>query len=248
MRIKLIHLLVICFAIVFSSCKLLNPSKMFDTPADYQYSEFKDLDKEYKIKPFDKLQVIITTNDGANLINYKGGSNSQMQGGMEYIVEYDGKVKLPSLGRIEIAGLTIREAEKKLEKEYSSLYQSPFVIIKVTNRRVFIFADGGTDGSVLNLEEENTTLIEAIAQTGGLSFDSKSYKIKLIRGDINNSPEVYIYNIYNLKDMQKANLLLKANDIIYIESKPRYATRILTEISPYLSLTTTILLVYGMFF
>lgn len=220
---------------------------MFRTPSDYTYTDFKDLDKEYILKPFDKLTIIISTNDGANLINYKGGTNQNIQqNALTYLIEHDGLVKLPSLGRVEISGMTIREAEKNLEEKYSALYNDPYVKLTVTNRRVFIFTDGGMNGQVLTLEEENTTLIEAIASTGGLSLDSKAYRIKLIRGDLNKDPEVYIYNIYNLKGIEKANLLLQANDIIYVESRPRYVSKVLGEVTPYLTLLSTMLLIYGL--
>ena len=75
---------------------------------------------------------------------------------------------------------------------------------------------------------------------------SKAYKIKLIRGDLSN-PEIYLFNLSNIKDLEKANLLLEANDIIYVETKPRYAARVLTEISPYLSLLTTVILITQLF-
>ena len=218
---------------------------MFKTKSNYSYSDFKPSEVEYKIKTSDKLSIRITTNDGFKLINIEGGQQ-QLQG-MEYLVEFDGKVKVPTLGRIDIAGLTLREAEKKLEELYKEFYQSPFVQISVTNRRVIIFSQGSESGTVVNIDEENFTLIEALAQVGGISNNGKSYKIKLIRGSLNN-PEIFIYNVSSIKDMQKADFLLQANDIIYVESRPRYVSKVLEEITPYLSLLTSMLLIYGLLF
>ncbi|OFY24060.1 MAG: hypothetical protein A2W98_14055 [Bacteroidetes bacterium GWF2_33_38] len=219
---------------------------MFETDKKFSYSEFKPSEKEYKIRPFDKLEVRITTNDGFKLINIEGQGANIQQGGLEYLVEFDGKVKVPTLGRIDIAGYTIREAEAFLESKYKDFYQNPFVLIKVTNRRVVIFSSGSESANVLNIEEENFTLVEAIAKTGGLSDASKAYKIKLIRGDLNN-PEIYVFNISSIRDMKEANFFLQANDIIYIDAKPRYASRILADVNPYISLLTTIILVYSIF-
>ena len=231
----------------FISCRVIRPNEMFKTDKNFEFSEFKPSEKEYKIKPFDKLNIRVTTNDGFKLIDISSNTNYQQNNRniIEYLVEFDGLVKVPTLGRILISGFTIREAEKMLEAEYSKYFQNPFVQISVTNRKVFIFKDGGASGSVINIPEENLTLIEALAQTGGLSDNNKSFKIRLIRGDLNNNPQVYIYNIYNLKDLQKANLILQANDILYVETRPRYASRILVEISPYLNLISTVILVIG---
>ena len=47
--------------------------------------------------------------------------------------------------------------------------------------------------------------------------------------------------------MSEANFLLKSNDIIYVEARPRYASRVLSEIAPYLALFTSALTVYAVF-
>jgi hypothetical protein len=39
--------------------------------------------------------------------------------------------------------------------------------------------------------------------------------------------------------MREANLVMQGNDIIYIETKKGYVSRLLAEISPYLAILTT---------
>lgn len=218
---------------------------MFKTDKNYDFAEFKNTETQYIIRPFDKLDLEIYTNDGFRLID-NNNKVSKQAAKTFYTVEYDGQVKVPSLGRLNISGLTIRQAEKMLEQKYAELYKEPFVLLNVTNRRVFLFTDGSNNAQVLNIDNENFTLIEALAQSGGISSLSKAYKIKLIRGDITN-PDIYLYNISTIKDMKEANLILQANDIIYVEARPKYATRILAEIAPYLSIVSTGLIIYGLF-
>lgn len=239
---NLVFLIIIS---TFFSCRVVQPNKMFETGKSFSYSDFKPSEKEYKIKPFDKLDIKITTNDGFKLINIEGEATKD-QGGIEYLVEFDGKVKVPTLGRIDVANMTIREAEAFLEKKYKDFYQNPFVLIKVTNRRVIVFASGSESGGVLEIENENFTLIEALAKSGGITSSAKAYRIKLIRGDLNN-PEIFMFNVSSIKDMKNANFLLQANDIIYVEDKPRYAAKILGEITPYISLLTSAIMVYTIF-
>ena len=238
----------ILITILFASCRVMNPSKMFQTEKDFKFSEFQASKKEYIIQAFDKLNLRIYTNDGFRLIDVQAnaGNNIQNRNVISYLVEYDGKVKVPTLGRIKISGLTIREAEQLLEQKYSQYYKKPFVIINVTNRRIIVFSGGSSKGSVLPITNENFTLIEALAQAGGIDNFSKSYKIKLIRGNLN-SPQVFLFNVSDLKNMKKANFLLQANDIIYVETRPRYASKILVELAPYMSLLTTILLIATFF-
>ena len=242
MRKILFYIIII---LTFASCKTLDSSKMFDTPKSYNYSEFKPLIKEYTIKPFDQLDVKVYTNKGDKLIDFENKNTQQNNTGISYNVEFDGKVKLPTLSRINLSGLTIREAEQKLETEYKKYFRDPFVILSVINRRVIVFSSGSTKGSVIYMKNDNYTLIEALADAGGISGFSKAYKIKLLRGDLNN-PEVFLFKLRKLEDMKNVNFLLRSNDIIYVEAKPRYASKFLIEVAPYLTLFTTMLTIYAL--
>ncbi len=250
-----IILSLLLIIISFNSCKVLRPSDMFEVDEEYPISNFEASKKEYVIQPYDKISIRVVSNIGESLFgtgnNQSGGSNMNMnrnQQGLEFPIEFDGLIKLPIVGRIPISGKTVREAEKYLEELYSDYYVDPFVLLQVTNRKVMIFMNSGTSASIIEMPTENLTLIEAIAQTGGLSDISKSYRIKLIRGDLTQNPEIYYWNISNLSQLKDSNIFLEANDIIYVDSKPQYVTRALREISPYLTLTTTLISIYGIFF
>lgn len=238
-------ILYFVFLVVFlTSCGIFNSNEMFKVPNNYKFSTFKPNEKEYKIQPFDKLDVKVFYNNGVNLIESQ--SNSMQQNPIEYNVEYDGLVKLPSLGRIALAGLTIRQAEELLEGKYKEFMIDPFVKINVTNKRIIVFTNGASTGKVITLKNENYTLIEALAESGGISDETKSYRIKLLRGDLNN-PDVFLFNLKKVTNMKDVNFILQANDIIYVEARPKYASKILSEITPYLSLFSTALLTYSLF-
>ncbi len=246
-RLSLVKFIFSLSGVIFilSGCKVLNPSAMFETGSDYKYSDFEKEMNEYVIKPFDKLDVRIYTNDGYQLIDMESNSNivREQRTTSPYLVEYDGLVKVPTLGRVPISGLTIKQAEELLEEKYSKFYQKPFVLVNVTNRRVVVFTAGSTKGTVLNIENEKFTLIEALAQAGGIDDFSKSYKIKLLRGDLKD-PKVYLFDISSIEELKKSNVVLQANDIIYVEQRPRYTARATKEIMPYITLMNTLILVY----
>jgi polysaccharide export outer membrane protein len=253
MTMKLLKILLIFLVslLLVEGCSILQPNKMFETGKGFQFDDFEPVDqKEYRIQPYDIISLSVSTNDGYKLINTGDGQssnrgNSRME--IEYLVEYDGFVKVPTLGRISLSGQTIREAEAQLETEYSKFYKKPFVLLRVNNRKVYIFKSGGQSGSVLNIPEDRLTLIEALAMSGGIPDGDKAYSIKLIRGDVSGNPKVFKYNVSSFDDIKGSNLLLQANDIIYIDSRPRYVRRVLTELTPYLSLLSTILLIQNLF-
>ncbi len=245
-RIFIPFLLGILF---FTSCKLISPSVMFETEKDFNFTPFTDTQKVTILQPYDQLQILMVPNNGTTLLEsaISGSTQNNIEkNSISYMVRKDSTIKLPTLGVIKVGGLSKDSAEVILEKEFSNYYQSPFVRIQIINRNVMIFLDEAQDGHVVQVPEDGITLIEAIAGIGGLSETSKSFKIKLIRGN-NKNPEVYNYNIRSLEEFKKANFILETNDIIYIESKPRYAFKVLQEIQPYLMLISTAVLTYSLF-
>ncbi len=232
------------------SCNVLNPEQMLRTPRHYQYSDLEELmvTDQYRLAPNDEISFNLFTNDGERLIDPTAMMMSQgfLQQQLTYRVEHDGTIKLPVLGYTPIAGLTTREAEVKLQDAFSRYYNRPFVQLRVVNNRVIIFPGGrGGTSSVLFLENTNTTLFEALAKSGGIA-DGKASRVKLIRGDREN-PSIYLINLSTIEGVKNANIVLQANDIIYVEPRERVPQRILENVTPYLSVLTTALLIYSLF-
>jgi len=238
-------ILIISLLLFVASCRIFSPSEMLRTKINYKYSQFSEeqLVQEYKIAPFDELAITVSSNNGEKLI---GAANSTSSGGATYTVEYDGMVKLPVFGRIKISGLTVREAEKNLEDLFSKFYKDPFIQLRVSNMRVILFSKGQSgSASIVSLKNPNTTLFEALATAGGIS-GGKAYNIKIIRGDLKN-PQVYLVDLSTLEGMKKANLILQANDIIIIKPQVNIPEKFTTFLSPYLSLSTFVLLIFQVF-
>ena len=136
--------------------------------------------------------------------------------------------------------MTIRQAEESLEKAYADYFNDPFVKIRVINNRVIVFPGGeGGIAKVVKLENSNTTLFEALAEAGGI-INGRADKIKLIRGDLKN-PDVYLIDLSTVDGMKQADLILQANDIIYVEPRLRLSYFVTTELMPYLTFTVSLL-------
>lgn len=231
------------FLLLFSSCGWLNPSIMLKTGKGYKYAANPDSSKvtEYRISSNDILQFSIYSNDGFKLVDLTSLENSRVrriEGNVDYLVEPDGNVKLPVLGRKKLSGLTIREAELMLEENYSAFYVKPFVVMEVTNRRVIIFPGSAGDAKVIPLRYNNTTLLEALAQAGGIANDGKANQVKLIRQNKDKN-DVYLIDLSRIEGIKEGTMVLQANDIIYVESRRRYTSRVLQEIVPIVSLIST---------
>lgn len=249
-KLLFVFILALC-----SGCQL-NPSIMFKTPRDFQYSIDQTIGNlEYRIACNDIIDFSIYNNDGYKLIepmmatsiaNSAAGVNntSTTDSRLEFTVDVEGYVRLPQIGRIKIKDLTLHEAEKLTEEKYSAYYKNPFAIIKIMNRRVMVFTGTGGEGKVVNLKNENTTLIEALADAGGITVTGKSGTIKLIRGDTRN-PQIMLIDLSTVEGLKQSNLLLQANDIIYVEPVPKISQGILSEIAPIVGIISGLAVIYA---
>lgn len=234
----------------FSSCSVLKPSIMLKTKRNYPYTQAPTIPQyEYKIAPNDVISFRIFSNDGFKLIDLTSLNDNMfrnMKNSIDYLVEHNGLVKLPIIGRLSLQGLTIRQAEQMLEEKYSTYYNKPFVILNVLNRRVIVFPGSGGKANVINLQNNNTTLLEALALSGGIANTGKAKRIKLIRGNLKD-PEVYLIDLSTIEGMKQADMVLQANDIIYVEPVLKLSQTLLAEITPIIAILTNILIVIALF-
>ena len=249
-------ILFILTAIVVSSCSTLDKSRMLKTPTNYKFKAFADsinYKKSYKIAVDDEVAVQMYSNDGYSIISLTSGAGSGAGsggaigggngGGMSYKVRTDSTIKVPLIGRIKVAGLSLDEVERKIELKLVNQFNSPFVICRISNRRVYLF-QGGYNSSIVQLQNENTTLFEILAGSGGIYGEGNASRIKLIRGDLKN-PDIYLVDLSTIDGMKTANLNLMAGDIIYIDPFINYAARISSDVGSILGFLSTILLVYS---
>lgn len=229
--------------ILLPSCRILYPNLMF-RQKDYQYFDMAQKEiGEYLIQPGDQFTLRVFARDGFKLIDVieREGQNMQSgqmgQQGFLYTVDNEGFVRLPVLGEFYVTGFTERALERTLEEKYAGLFVDPWVNLRVSNRRAFVFTEGAA--SIITLNEYPITIIELLARAGGLDARAKAYKIKVIRGDIKN-PQVYLVDLSTIEGIRKADLSVQPNDIIVIERRRAYVTDVLREITPYTGAITTI--------
>jgi polysaccharide export outer membrane protein len=248
MELKKIKNLVLLVVIVSLSACNYNSSIMMKTGKDYAYdAPPKDESAEYIISPSDVIAFRLYTNDGSLLVDFtalKEQSNgANFASSITYLVEFDGQVKLPVIGRIELKGKTIKVVEELLEKEYAKYYIKPFVQVNVINKRVTVFPGGSSQARIIPLTNNNMNLLEVLGSVGGLTELAKAKRIKLIRGDLKN-PKVYLFDFSTLEGIKQADFVLQANDIVYIEPRTEYLQKVIRDIAPIISLIASTLTLF----
>ncbi len=237
----------LALSILFVGCTV-NQDLMFRSGADYAYEKLNETTNEaYRLAPNDRLQLQLFSNRGQRLMAMTAGSVEENRGDnlfqqqramFTYRVELDGTVELPEVGAVKLAGLTLDEAEQTIEAAYESEYVDPYALLQVVNNRVLVFPGEAGQATVITLQNQNTTVIEALAQAGGVRQRGRSKQIKLIRqrGDEN---LVYHMDLSTVEGLKDARIIVQANDIIYVDSNPQVVRELLADVSPLAQLVTT---------
>ncbi len=207
-------------------------------------AEVARIERNYVIQKDDLLTIDVFTNDGERIVdpNFElmQGTNVQNQNLLQftYLVQQDGFVKLPQLGKVDVDSLTIDEAEEILEERYNEFYVGSFVKLAFANKRVTVLGSAGN--IMVPLTNENMTLPEILALSGGVNYGSKAQNIRIIRGDLTN-PQVYVVNLNTIEGMMNSIIPIEPNDIIYVEPWRRPFFEALKDITPILTATTSLI-------
>jgi len=248
--------LLIFIILLNSSCKSLNSNALFQIPKgeEFSFDSIPLIPKDdYKMGPGDRFSFVFAANNGERFINNLSGSSesgnartTQVATNMDYLVRQDGTVEIPIIGSYPVAGLTIIELEDSLSKILSKTYVNPFVQIRITNQRVLVFPGRG-QAKVVYLQNVNTSLLEAIALSGGISNEGKANSIKLMRKKPSGKREIYKIDLSSIHSMQQAEMIVQCNDYIYIDYRPRYASSISERVGPWIGLITSSLAIIAIF-
>lgn len=200
----------------------------------------EETQRNYVIQVNDYLKLAVYTNKGERIIDpdlelYK---NMPVQTGLtkpdpNYLVDVNGIVKFPKINEIKLLGLTIRQAEELLQKEYSPLYTDAFVTLQYVNKRVILLGSPG--GAVIPLINENMTLVEILALAKGVDNNAKSNNIRVLRGD-----DFFVADLSTIDGYRKSNMIMQHGDIVYVEPIRRPVSEAFRDYGPIASLAVSL--------
>lgn len=178
-----------------------------------------------KIMPKDILQIqVFTTNPEAaapfNLIQTETSSQSVSQNSVSsYLVDNNGDIVFPVIGRIHLGGMTKNEAEayiKGLIKPYLSESENPVIHVRMVNYKYAVIGEVNSPGMFTTMNEK-INIIEALAQAGDLTLYGERDKIFLLRENSDGQKEYHRLNLNDANIISSPYYYLQQNDIVYVE-------------------------------
>lgn len=177
-----------------------------------------------KIQKDDLLDINVSSPDQELLrpfLRYGSeyNSNGSIGGGSSsgYLVEIDGTINFPLLGKIKVAGLTRRQLidliQKRLEKE--GFIKNPVVTVRFLNFRISILGEVSRPGSYA-ISSERITLFEALSLAGDLTIHGRRNRVAVIR-EADGVRTILYHDLRSRDIFQSPDYYLKQNDMVYVE-------------------------------
>ena len=225
---KKLYLLFFLLPLVLTGCSSYQKSLYLQNDAVINQSTQGQL-YDFRIMPKDLLTIVVSTTDPAASAPFyrklgqdkNNGGNSTM--GMQnanllgYLVDNNGEIDFPVLGKIQVTGLTTRECEALLrEKLKPYLKENPLVTVSSSNYKFSVLGEVNAPGTY-TVQDEKVTIFEAIAQAGDMTLFSIRDDVQLLREDSEGRRQVIHLNLNDANITQSPYFYLQQNDVIYVK-------------------------------
>jgi polysaccharide export outer membrane protein len=182
---------------------------------------------EPKLQPDDMLMIIVSAENPEAALPYNQSLVSVIQNVQiatyaqpaptiqPYLIDKDGNVDFPLLGKLKIGGLTRIEAINKIKSLLENHIKDPMVNIRILNFKVSVIGEVNRPGS-FSIQSERITLLEALSLAGDLTIYGNRNSILIIR-DKEGTKTIAKVDVTNRDFINSEYYYLSQNDQIYVE-------------------------------
>ncbi|MBL3655392.1 polysaccharide biosynthesis/export family protein [Fulvivirga sediminis] len=177
--------------------------------------------QEYRIQPLDVLYInfeSITDEEydffskvNPNMDNIGGNSNINLRG---VLVDVNGKIEYPVVGKVGVAGLTVFEAQDKMQTIVNKYLSDAVVRIRLLNFRFTVLGEINGE-KVVNSQNTRVTMMEAIGLSGGFTELADRSNVKVIRQKGNTS-EIFYIDLLKEDYIESEYFYVQQNDVIIV--------------------------------
>lgn len=220
MKCKTVFLLCIMIAAVLAGCakfpelpsgtvKEIRSAVIEQEPVSIAVSEGEETTPEYRVGAGDVLAIRIP---GMKERVPSAGAAAEAAPG--YRVYSSGKVLLPMVGGVQVAGLTVDEVQEKLQEVFRPYIKEPVITVEILeykSRALYLLGKFNTPG--VQYLDRPVSLIQGIALGGGLDESANLRGARLVRQD--RIVPVDIYELIYNHDLRQ-NIALHSGDTIFV--------------------------------
>ena len=182
----------------------------------------------YRVMPKDELTITVSTSDPASSVPFyrkigqakdqassaQGMNNAKL---LDYLVDNEGNIDYPVLGKLHVAGLTTRECEALIRKELQQyLNEVPNVTVRTSNYKISVLGEVKSPGTY-TVSDERINIFQALALAGDMTVFSVRDDVQLLREDSLGNRRVLHLDLTSTDIALSPDYYLQQNDIVYVK-------------------------------
>lgn len=226
------HLLTLCvflfaFSFLFQSCVTKRNLVYFSNLSDSTvYSQAIANQVEPTIQPNDVLNIrVATLSPDANILfnsgslpmdNQSTGIAQAAPSAMEgYLVDANGYVNFPIIGKVQIAGLTREQAQDAIAQEVSKTAKDPIVNVQIMNFKISVVGEVAHPG-VFTIPNNRVNVLEALGMAGDMTPYAVREKVLVVH-EKNGQRSMEWLDMTDKNVFNNPNFYLQQNDVVYVQ-------------------------------
>ena len=229
------RILILLLPLLMASCVTSKRVNLMQEPGKNGIPQYADTMsyEDYELRIGDRLYIYVYSVDERvdKMFNSSSGTigMQMLQGGggaggsydlYTYLVQEDGCIDFPMVGRVPVRGMTTRGVKRVLEDELSSFiksygdYQMMSVEVKIVRRSFSVISDRGS--GTFNIQKEKVTIFEALAMAGDIGDFGDRSKVRIVR-EKEGLTQVKEFDVRSEDIINSEFYYIEPNDVIYIQ-------------------------------
>lgn len=216
--------LLVCMAVFFTAC---TSTKKIIYLQDVVPLKQQEIEQKYEviIHGDDLLAIMVNSRDpelalpfNMPMVTYQLGSNSGgQQRVLGYLVDTNGDIDFPILGKIHVEGLTRMQLTELIKNKLidGDLIKDPIVTVQFLNFKISVMGEVGSPGS-FTISGDRITLLEALSMAGDLTIYGRRDRVGVIREN-NGKRTILFHDLRSADIFNSPCYYLQQNDIVYVE-------------------------------
>ena len=227
-KINILFGIFLLLSVMLSSCGSTKKIAYLQNSDSINFDQSRFL-YDARIMPKDQITISVNTTTPEvsipfNLLlqnSYTQGRaiNSSSSTLMPYLVDNEGYINFPIIGKLKVGGLTKSEAEQLVTEKirpYMAETENPVVTVTMASYSVSVLGEVNRPGT-FQVSREKISILEALAQAGDLTIYGVRDRVKLIREDATGKKSVETLNLNDANIINSPYYYLQQNDVVYVE-------------------------------
>jgi polysaccharide export outer membrane protein len=160
------------------------------------------------------VQLFNMPNTSIPTYNSAPGVSSNLQVG-GYLVDKEGNIDFPVIGKINISGETPDNAKDSLQVKLKNYLKDPIVNIRFINFKITVLGEVNRPSTYV-MPNEKVTVLDALGMAGDMTIFGKRDNVLIIREE--NGRREFAHLDINSRDIFNSNFFyLHQGDVVYVE-------------------------------